>query len=123
MGGVGRVRGAPRCGFVAAGCVRVLAVTGCAQLVGQPASKHLRATKGPLLVSRIILLEIPGAAVLAAVFLHETLPGGTYGGLGLILVGLAVVVLGQMSGLRNLMDSSCPLADEPQSGRLPDLGS
>jgi drug/metabolite transporter (DMT)-like permease len=46
----------------------------------------------------IILLEIPGAALLAAVFLHETLPAGTYAGLGLILAGLAVVVLGQRSG-------------------------
>ncbi len=43
----------------------------------------------------IILLEIPGAALLAAVFLDETLPAGTYAGLGMILVGLVVVVAGQ----------------------------
>jgi drug/metabolite transporter (DMT)-like permease len=43
----------------------------------------------------IILLEIPGAAILAAVFLNEQLPAGTYAGLLLILVGLAVVVRGQ----------------------------
>jgi drug/metabolite transporter (DMT)-like permease len=43
----------------------------------------------------IILLEIPGAALLAAAFLDETLPAGTYVGLAMILVGLAVVVLGQ----------------------------
>ncbi len=43
----------------------------------------------------IILLEIPGAAILAAIFLNETLPAGTYAGLALILVGLAVVVFGQ----------------------------
>jgi drug/metabolite transporter (DMT)-like permease len=42
-----------------------------------------------------ILFEIPGAALLAAVFLGEVLPGGTYAGLGLILAGLAVVVSGQ----------------------------
>jgi len=46
----------------------------------------------------IILLEIPGAAILAAVFLKETLPAGTYAGLALILVGLAVVVAGQRRG-------------------------
>ncbi len=46
----------------------------------------------------IILLEIPGAAILAAIFLNETLPVGTYAGLALILVGLAVVVTGQRRG-------------------------
>jgi len=55
---------------------------------------HLLATMSPLLVSMIILLEIPGAALLAAVLLHEALPGGTYLGLGFILAGLAVVVGG-----------------------------
>ena len=62
---------------------------------GHTAFNHLLATMSPLLVSMIILLEIPGAALLAAVFLDETLPAGTYAGLALILVGLAVVVLGQ----------------------------
>jgi drug/metabolite transporter (DMT)-like permease len=63
--------------------------------VGHTAFNHLLATMSPLLVSMIILLEIPGAALLAAAFLAETLPAGTYAGLGMILVGLAVVVVGQ----------------------------
>jgi drug/metabolite transporter (DMT)-like permease len=66
-----------------------------AQLVGHTSFNHLVATLSPLLVSMIILLEIPGAAILAAVFLHEVLPAGTYAGLVGILAGLAVVVLGQ----------------------------
>jgi len=70
----------------------------CAQLVGHTAFNHLLATMSPLLVSMIILLEIPGAALLAAVFLGETLPAGTYAGLALILAGLAVVVMGQRTG-------------------------
>ncbi|WP_457967907.1 DMT family transporter [Arthrobacter sp. D1-29] len=86
-------------GFEAAGWLGIVAITVCAQLVGHTAFNHLLATMSPLLVSMIILLEIPGAAVLAAIFLHETLPAGTYAGLGLILVGLAVVVLGQKSGI------------------------
>ncbi|MFJ6158455.1 DMT family transporter [Pseudarthrobacter sp. NPDC092184] len=90
--------GQPLVGFEAAGWLGILAITVCAQLVGHTAFNHLLATMSPLLVSMIILLEIPGAAVLAAVFLHETLPAGTYAGLGLILAGLAVVVLGQRSG-------------------------
>jgi drug/metabolite transporter (DMT)-like permease len=88
----------PLVGFEAPGWLGILAITVCAQLVGHTAFNHLLATMSPLLVSMIILLEIPGAALLAAVFLHETLPAGTYAGLGLILAGLAVVVLGQRSG-------------------------
>ena len=89
--------GQPLAGFDAAGWLGIAAITVCAQLVGHTAFNQLLATMSPLLVSMIILLEIPGAALLAAVFLHETLPAGTYAGLGLILAGLAVVVLGQMS--------------------------
>jgi drug/metabolite transporter (DMT)-like permease len=85
----------PLAGFEAAGWLGILAITVCAQLVGHTAFNYLLATMGPLLVSMIILLEIPGAALLAALFLGETLPAGTYAGLGLILVGLAVVVAGQ----------------------------
>jgi drug/metabolite transporter (DMT)-like permease len=85
-------------GFDAAGWLGIAAITVCAQLVGHTAFNHLLATMSPLLVSMIILLEIPGAALLAALFLQETLPAGTYAGLALILAGLAVVVLGQKSG-------------------------
>lgn len=85
-------------GFEAAGWLGIIAITVCAQLVGHTAFNHLLATMSPLLVSMIILLEIPGAALLAAIFLNETLPAGTYAGLALILVGLAVVVVGQRSG-------------------------
>ena len=90
--------GQPLVGFDAGGWLGIVAITVGAQLVGHTAFNHLLATMSPLLVSMIILLEIPGAALLAAVFLHETLPAGTYGGLALILVGLAVVVAGQRRG-------------------------
>jgi drug/metabolite transporter (DMT)-like permease len=90
--------GQPLVGFDAGGWLGILAITVCAQLVGHTAFNHLLATMSPLLVSMIILLEIPGAALLAAAFLHETLPAGTYAGLALILVGLAVVVAGQRRG-------------------------
>lgn len=87
-------------GFEPAGWAGILAITGAAQLVGHTAFNHLVATLSPLVVSMFILLEIPGAALLAAVFLGEVLPGGTYAGLGLILAGLAVVVLGQRRNRR-----------------------
>lgn len=82
-------------GFGPSGWAGIVAITVAAQLVGHTSFNHLVATLSPLVVSMIILLEIPGAAILAAVFLHEVLPAGTYAGLVGILAGLAVVVLGQ----------------------------
>ncbi|BCT74221.1 hypothetical protein SCMU_00630 [Sinomonas cyclohexanicum] len=82
-------------GFEPIGWVGIAAITLAAQIVGHTAFNYLVATLSPLVVSMFILLEIPGAALLAAVFLHEVLPAGTYAGLALILAGLAVVVLGQ----------------------------
>ncbi|MER2137783.1 MAG: DMT family transporter, partial [Arthrobacter sp.] len=85
----------PVIGFSPAAWAGILGVTVMAQLLGHTVFNHLLAVISPLVVSMIILLEIPGAAILAAVFLGEELPGGTYAGLAVILAGLAVVVLGQ----------------------------
>lgn len=113
--------GQPLAGFEPGGWLGIAAITVCAQLVGHTAFNHLLATMSPLLVSMIILLEIPGAALLAAVFLGETLPAGTYAGLGLILAGLAVVVVGQKPGraARRAQASR----GEPPSERLAELGT
>jgi drug/metabolite transporter (DMT)-like permease len=73
----------------------ILGVTLVAQILGHSVFNYLLASMSALLVSMLILLEIPGAALLAAVFLDERLPAGTYAGLALILVGLAVVIFGQ----------------------------
>jgi drug/metabolite transporter (DMT)-like permease len=115
----------PLVGFEAAGWLGILAITVCAQLVGHTAFNHLLATMSPLLVSMIILLEIPGAALLAAVFLHETLPAGTYAGLGLILAGLAVVVLGQRSGKssRGARTAASGREEPPSDRPLAELGT
>lgn len=87
--------GEPLVGFPAAGWFGIVALTLCSQLLGHTVFNHLVATVGPLTVSMIILLEIPGATILAGVFLAQELPLGTYAGLGLILLGLAAVVRGQ----------------------------
>ncbi|ALE93390.1 hypothetical protein AOC05_15445 [Arthrobacter alpinus] len=76
----------------------ILGVTVAAQIFGHTIFNYLLATISPLVVSMMILLEIPGAAVLAAIFLREQLPAGTYSGLALIIAGLAVVVLHQGRG-------------------------
>lgn len=79
----------------------IIGVTVAAQLFGHTIFNYLLATISPLVVSMMILVEIPGAAILAFVFLHQQLPPGTYAGLVLILLGLAVVILRQgRSGLK-----------------------
>ena len=79
----------------------IVGVTVSAQLFGHTIFNYLLATISPLVVSMMILVEIPGAALLAGFFLGQQLPPGTYAGLALILAGLAVVVLRQgRSGLK-----------------------
>ncbi|MFZ3452135.1 DMT family transporter [Arthrobacter sp. 7Tela_A1] len=85
----------PITGFEPGAWLGILAVTVMAQLLGHTVFNHLLAVISPLVVSMIILLEIPGAAILASVFLGEELPGGTYLGLAVIIAGLAVVLWGQ----------------------------
>ncbi len=85
----------PLTGFPPIVWAGILAVTLVAQIMGHTVFNHLLAVLSPLVVSMIILLEIPGAALLAAVFLDEKLPAWTAVGLALILAGLAIVVLGQ----------------------------
>lgn len=114
--------GQPLVGFEAAGWLGILVITVCAQLVGHTAFNHLLATMSPLLVSMIILLEIPGAAILAAAFLGEILPGGTYAGLALILVGLAVVISGQKPGRRRSGGRTAG-TDGPPDRPLAELGA
>lgn len=101
----------PLNGFSPAAWIGILAVTLVAQIMGHSVFNHLLAVMSPLVVSMVILLEIPGAAVLAAVFLDEQLPAGTYAGLGLILVGLAVVVRGQ--GRRRARKATLDVAGAP----------
>lgn len=115
--------GAPLAGFDSGGWLGILAITVCAQLVGHTAFNHLLATMSPLLVSMIILLEIPGAALLAAAFLGETLPAGTYAGLAMILVGLAVVLLGQRGSGSAMGAAKGRTAEGAGPERLAELGT
>ena len=86
---LGRV---PITGFPLKGWLLILAVTLAAQLLGHSVFNHLLATLSPTLVSMALLLEVPGAALLAAVLLGQAPPLAVYGGLALICAGLAVVV-------------------------------
>ncbi len=123
VAGMALLAGQPLTGFEATGWMGILAITVCAQLVGHTAFNYLLATMSPLLVSMIILLEIPGAAILAAAFLGETLPAGTYAGLAMILVGLAVVVLGQRGSRSARGTAEGRTAEGPGTERLAELGT
>ncbi|MFI8413260.1 DMT family transporter [Paeniglutamicibacter gangotriensis] len=89
------VAGEPVWGFDLNGWIGIIALAICSQVLGHTAFNHLLTSLGPLTVSTLILLEIPGAAVLAALFLGQVLPAGTIAGLMIILAGLFFVVRGQ----------------------------
>lgn len=85
------IRGVELGGFGVKAWLLIAAVTIAAQLLGHSLFNHLLAVMSPVVISLVILLEVPGAALLAAIFLDQTPPWGVYVGLTLILIGLAVV--------------------------------
>ncbi|MBB2994946.1 DMT family transporter [Paeniglutamicibacter cryotolerans] len=88
--------GEPLWGFGVKGWIGIIALAICAQVLGHSVFNHLLSSMGPLTVSTLVLFEIPGAAILAAVFLGQELPAGTVVGLVIILAGLYFVVRGQV---------------------------
>ena len=79
-------------GFDVRSWALVVSVTLSAQLLGHSVFNHLLAVMSPTLVSMLLLLEVPGAALLAAVFLGQAPPVAVYAGIALICIGLALVV-------------------------------
>lgn len=69
----------------------IASVTVCAQLLGHSLFNHLLAVMSPSLISLLLLLEVPGAALIAGVFLGQTPPRAVYAGLALLLLGLIIV--------------------------------
>lgn len=107
--------GEPVWGFDLNGWIGILALALCSQVLGHSALNHLLSSLGPLTVSTLILLEIPGAALLAALFLGQVLPAGTVVGLGVILAGLFFVVRGQGRTQASVMPAEVPPAKEQGS--------
>ncbi len=73
--------------------VLVVVITLTAQLLGHSVFIHLLDTISPMMVSLALLLEIPGAALLAAAWLGQVPGPGAVAGLVLILAGMAAVIL------------------------------
>ncbi|WP_222706362.1 DMT family transporter [Aeromicrobium terrae] len=87
------VTGVDLTGYSAKAWWLLVAVTICAQLLGHSILNHLLAVMSPTLISLLLLLEVPGAALLAGVFLDQSPAVGVYVGLGLILAGLVIVTV------------------------------
>jgi drug/metabolite transporter (DMT)-like permease len=72
--------------------VKLLALTVGAQLLGHSLFNRVLRTTSPTVVSLSILLEIPGAALIAAVFLGQTPPLLAIPAAVLLVLGLALVI-------------------------------
>lgn len=84
--------GTQMAGFSTRSWLLIAGVTLASQILGHSVFNYLLATISPTTVSMTFLLEVPGAALLAGLFLGQSPPLTVYGGLLLILVGLALVV-------------------------------
>lgn len=82
-------------GYNATAWVQIALLTGCAQFLGHSLGNRVVSTLGPSLVSTAILLETPGAALIAAVWLGQMPPVAVYPAVLMVLAGLVVVIRGQ----------------------------
>lgn len=88
------VSGSALTGYTNVTWVKLLILTATAQLLGHSLINRVVRTLGPSVTSTAILLETPGAALIAALWLGQTPPAGAYPALAVILAGLALVVAG-----------------------------
>ena len=75
--------------------LQLLALTIGAQLLGHSVFNLVLRTTSPTVVSLVLLLEVPGAAVIAAVFLGQVPPLAALPAALLLLLGLGIVVSGR----------------------------
>jgi drug/metabolite transporter (DMT)-like permease len=98
--------GVPLTGFSTQTWVLLLALTGLAQLLGHTLLNRAVGTVGPVVVALVILLEVPAATVIAALWLGQVPPVATIPAAALVLAGVALVVTSRpMGGERPLPDA------------------
>lgn len=86
------VAGVPVVGFDAQTWLLLLALTGLAQLLGHTLLNRAVGTVGPVVVALVILLEVPAATLIAAVWLDQVPPVAALPAAALVLMGVALVV-------------------------------
>ena len=79
-------------GYAGIDWLKLLALTAGAQLLGHSLFNRVLKTTSPTVVSLSLLLEIPGAALIAAVFLGQTPPLMALPAAVLLVAGLALVI-------------------------------
>jgi drug/metabolite transporter (DMT)-like permease len=82
----------PVVGFDARTWLLLLALTVLAQLLGHTLLNRAVGTVGPVVVALVILLEVPAATLIAAVWLGQVPPLAALPAAALVLVGVALVV-------------------------------
>lgn len=82
----------PLSGYPTRSWVLIVGVTVCAQLLGHSLINVVLRSMSPTLVSLAILFETPGAALIAAIWLHQAPPIWALPGLVLLFTGLVIVV-------------------------------
>ena len=92
------VSGTPLWGFSARSWVEIAVLTLTAQLLGHTLLNRALRSAGATTVSLAVLLEVPGATVVAWVWLGQVPPLAVLPGAALVLAGLAVVVRTQAAG-------------------------
>jgi drug/metabolite transporter (DMT)-like permease len=88
--------------------IKILALTAGAQLLGHTLFNQVLKTTSPTVVSLCILLEVPTAAVIAALWLGQVPSWSMIPGAVLILVGLVVVTAGSGGVVRGTDHSGAP---------------
>ncbi|MEU2351289.1 DMT family transporter [Modestobacter sp. NPDC049651] len=86
------VAGVPLGGFSARDWWLIAAITFCAQLLGHTLLNQVLSSVGPTVVGLVILLEVPGALVVALFLLGQVPPLLALPGMAAVLVGVGLVI-------------------------------
>jgi drug/metabolite transporter (DMT)-like permease len=82
----------PLAGFSARDWLLILAITVCAQLLGHTLLNLVLSSVGPTVVSLAVLLEVPGALVVALILVGQAPPLLALPGMAAVVAGVALVV-------------------------------
>ena len=86
------IAGVPLAGFAARDWWLIAAITVCAQLLGHTLLNLVVSSVGPTVVSLAILLEVPGALLVALVLLQQAPPLLALPGMAAVVVGVGLIV-------------------------------
>ncbi|MFF8815320.1 DMT family transporter [Streptomyces pactum] len=98
LGAAALIQGAGMSGYSGETWLKLAVLTVTAQLLGHTLINRVVKGLGPSVTSTAILLETPGAALIAALWLGQTPPVIAYPALAVILVGLALVIRADRRG-------------------------